>query len=428
MSNDELFQLEDEDRNGACPFVMIHGPEIVDGRLSDGEKILLFWLRLRSRKTKGQNTWVSWRTIAQDLGINESTVKRRAKKLRELGWIKCKTRGYSKSKKKFLRRASSMYGDGLWSWDFWDWCVHERSQEQIDELRSIGGKNDPNDDLDNAKNDPLGAKTTHHKGQKRPIIRGKNDPPEEEKKKKKKNESESLNAGSQSSTEPPSVSGVGFSDGDPYDTATGEVIQPKDYHPGDFGQKIGKNTKKKEIHVTPESPALSEASGDERRAAALLIAASAGSRATKLGKEALAKREAKREARERSGEAEEADRMRAMTKKDRQTVGGKLHEYCRTVFNDQFPDVRWGKWMKVEYSQARKLLEAYDRDVELIERAWKYICENWDAVRKKLKLEPGVPTIGFLLAFKDRIFPVIQEYETTAQNQEAQSLSGKFEW
>lgn len=106
---DDLFQLENETMNGACPFIVVHQPELSDERLSDGAKILLFWLRLRSQFPDGGNALVSWKTISQDMGIDESTVKRRAKKLRELGWIKSVNRGFSKTKRQLIRHPSSMY-------------------------------------------------------------------------------------------------------------------------------------------------------------------------------------------------------------------------------------------------------------------------------------------------------------------------------
>jgi len=431
MGDKELFQLEDEDRNGTCPFVMIHGPELVDGRLTDGEKILLFWLRLRSRSTKGQNTWVSWQTIAEDLGISESAVKRRAKKLRSLGWIKCETRGYSKSKKKFLRRASSMYSDGLWSWDFWDRCVHGRSQEQIDELRSIGVKNDPNEDsgdlegdLDNAKKHPLGSEMTHHSGQKRPIIRVRNDPSEEEKP-NQRNIEEEIPRSARHSDSPPAESHanrtVGFSKGTPFDQTTGEVIEPR---------AIASDLEKTKGETLADEPpsVISEADGDDRLDAAVRIAALAGASAYEKAKEAQAQTEARKEAKEASGEALKEREWKRATKAQRVTVKAQLEEFMIDTFRNWFPDAIMGKFGGPEYGKLNHLLRIYDNDVVFIRKAWKSLCEDWEEIQKRLKIKDSVPTVGIFLGFRESIFAIVQETKTTRQEQESKKLSGKYEW
>lgn len=437
MSNKESFQLEDEDLNGTCPFVMVHGPELADGRLTDGEKILLFWLRLRSRSTKGKNTWVSWEAIAQDLGISESAVKRRAKKLRDLGWIKCESRGYSRSKKKLLARASSMYDDGLWSWDFWNWCVHGRTQEQIDELRSIQVKNDPNEDssnldgdLDSAKEDPLRSDLTHHSGRLRPIISVKNDPSEEEKKNKEKSEVDSLKVGNQplaESQDPPM--GIGFSKGEAYDLSTGEVIK-KVEEPKALVSDLRKT--KGETAATPESGSFDDADGATRRAEANALIARKGAEADRKSREVLGKRRAKKAAQEASGEAEMLRRVRreekAATKKQRQTVKGLIEEHIRDTYRNWFPDAKLGRFAGKEYGQLNSLIEIYEGDAEFIKKAWTFLCEEWDELRIKLKIDSPVPTIGIFLGFRERIFSQVQEQATKRQEQEKKGLGKQFDW
>jgi len=92
-NSEDGFFLEDDEMSGQCPFLMIHGPELIDGRLTWPEKGLLWWLRLRGSQHKGKKTWVSWDSIAEDMGDSKATIKRRASRLRELGWMKCESRG-----------------------------------------------------------------------------------------------------------------------------------------------------------------------------------------------------------------------------------------------------------------------------------------------------------------------------------------------
>jgi biotin operon repressor len=436
---DENFQLEDEDRNGTCPFIMVHGPELADGRLSDGEKILLFWLRLRSRSTKGKNTWVSWQTIAEDLGINESTVKRRARKLRKLGWIRCEARGYAKSKTKLLRRASSMYDDGLWSWDFWEKCVHDRTDEQINELRSIGGKNDPNEDqgdIDNADQAHIDNADQAHidntiRVKNDPSIRVKNDPSlgsemTQRNKSKESNKSEEDSPRSaRRRTQPPAESypnrTVGFEKGTPYDGVTGEVLEPK---------ALASDLKKtKGETLADEDPSvISEADGDDRLDAAVLIAAQAGSSAYDKAKGAIAKTEAKKAAKEASGEAQKEREWKRATKAQTMTIKAQLEEFMTDTFKDWFPDAIMGKFGGPEYGKLNHLLRIYDNDVVFIRKAWKSLCSNWEEIQKRLKIKDSVPTVGIFLGMRESIFAIVQETKTTRQEQESKKLSGKFEW
>jgi len=119
--------------------------------------------------------------------------------------------------------------------------------------------------------------------------------------------------------------------------------------------------------------------------------------------------------------------LKAMSKKERQTVGSQLHDHCEQEFEKWFPEVKWGKWYAQEYSQAKRLLEAYGGDLELIKRAWDYCCENWPYVRKKLKLDEGYPTIGFLLGYRARIMALVQDVKSNRADLLDVSGKGKFE-
>lgn len=415
MADADQFFVENEVPELSSPFVMVYGPEITDSRLSWAEKGLLWWLRYRCcRKTK---TWVSWKTVAEDFGESESNIRKKAAKLKKLGWIRCESRGLGKSKIKVLSRPSAHYPKEVFT-DTFEFLKGDRTEEQIAELRSV----------DNAKQDPLRSNLSGRTAQKVAPIPLKNKRSERDQVEADQSETDLTTYGSQGDqplADP--QSGVGFSDGEPYDLNTGEILDQTDIDSNE-GKGFAVESKENsigEIRATPDSEP--EDRSDDRASAAAIIA-SAGARATERSKAKLDKKAARKAARDASGETEERQRLKSMTKKQKQTVGSKLHEFCREVFEDNFPDVRWGKWMRVEYSQARALLEAYDQDVELIKKGWRHICEHWDDVRRELKLGPGTPTIGFLLGFKDRIFSKIQEYETEQQAMEKESTSGKFEW
>jgi len=175
----------------------------------------------------------------------------------------------------------------------------------------------------------------------------------------------------------------------------------------------------------PRTPAEIEA--DRRREQARALTRSAGRRAADVGEARAARRRKRKAAQEASGEAAEHAKEKAAAKKKRQTAGSKLHDHCQASFERYFPEVPWGKWLTQERSQAKQLLEVYGGDLDLVAKAWDFCCENWDHLKKKLKLDTSYPTIGFLFGYRSRIMAMVQDVKSNAREIMDRSGKGKFE-
>jgi hypothetical protein len=71
-------------------------------------------------------------------------------------------------------------------------------------------------------------------------------------------------------------------------------------------------------------------------------------------------------------------------------------------------------WGAREWTQLKSLSHVYDE--RLVRSAWWYICNHWDGVLRMLRLrKTGLPTIGFLLSFRDDIFPRLIESRKRAE-------------
>lgn len=69
------------------------------------------------------------------------------------------------------------------------------------------------------------------------------------------------------------------------------------------------------------------------------------------------------------------------------------------------PEKEW--WTLKERSLAKKLLNSYGRD--LVQRALAHLCDNWDRwVAESEGRLSGIPTIGYLWTFRERIFAAVQ--------------------
>jgi hypothetical protein len=160
----------------------------------------------------------------------------------------------------------------------------------------------------------------------------------------------------------------------------------------------------------------------------LALANATGRQTAEKGKVRAAKRAEKKSRREDSGEAEKVRELKALSKKERQTEASKLFDFCKEVFGDQFPKARFGKWGPQQFTQAIRLFEYYDHDVEMVREAWKYTCENWDELKRKVKVTDKHPTIGWLLGFRERVFPEVQEVMTKREDAESDQLENDIGW
>lgn len=424
--------------SGRIAFVPMSVAELYDSRLTAEEKILLLMIRYRS----GRNgyTYISWETLCEDSGEKRSTLMRRIKRLRELGFLQTESRGFSKTSDKLITDPSEIYPDDIIDNHLiGKFFRSSRTKDQIDVLRSvnipapqidddeepISPKNETSDGaiIDDSSGIHQSHSRDHHKSHSRDAMSptGETDGVPNlglklDKEKLDKGELDTVRFAHGAS--PPVTKSerifrnIGHTkSGETYDRETGEVLTTVVVH---------------------KSDQVEEGTRDERDAAldnAMRIAGNAASRAAEKARQATQKRLEKQERDEASGAAEERRQLKAMTKQERMTVGSRFYEWCKNEYDLFFPEVKMATWAVMEFSQLKKLLEFYGGDESLVRRGWSFLCENWDDVTKKLKIADSAPTIGLLLAFRNRIFPLVQSRKTDRQLAERASLSGEIgEW
>lgn len=393
--------------------------ELLDQRLSDGEKILLFMLRLRA--SGGGNNFVSHATLAKDLGVHEKTIATRMANLKKNGYITCRSRGFSAPTLKTITSMVERYDDDILKMSRKDLLSSGRDEALLRRLHVV----------DNAPNDPFGAKTLPydskgenavHRERKHSPIGSENAPsegvktlPEVNKANVNKDELDSAPFGRDATED----SGRRFRkightrSGESYDKDTGEVIDP--------------------VVLPTHNPEKLRAGNHDDRDAALAaaeeVAIQAAARASQKALEAMEASQARKAQDERSGLAKARREAREAERLANKTAGGKFYDWARVEYDRFFPDARMPKWLKTEFSQLKTLRETYHGDDELVRKAWSYLCENWDELTKKLKLADSVPSIGLLLAIRQRVFPLVQERQTDRQYAERQSVNKKLgEW
>jgi len=385
--------------------------ELYDSRLTADEKVLLWQIRYRA----GINgfTWSSWKTFRKETGITKPTLMRRIKKLKDLGFLTSKKRGYGMSDNKSVASPVDIYPvDLLDTHEIGKLFSANRTEEDLATLRSLdldnagnssGLTDETTDDLDDGNNVQWSHQRDHDGltsdtslvSPVRPKLDTKSD----------KGELDLSRFASQG--EPPQSAphgGIQYTDdGEAFDPRTGELLgETRDDRKG---------------------------KGDSRSAADIAaLAASVGAQTAEKEKASLAKRAENKALREASGEAERIREWKEKTKSERQTEASKLFDFAEEVFGNHFPRARFGKWSKQQYSQAIKLFEFYDYDVEMVREAWRYTCENWDELKRKVKVTDKHPTIGWLLGFRERVFPEIQEVMTKREDAEADQLESDIGW
>jgi hypothetical protein len=414
------------------------GPELFDQKLTGNELRLL--LILRYRASGGRNNFVKIATLAEDMKVHEQTVKKWMGKLKKLKYVTCEGRGFGRPKLKTITSMVERYDKDVLLAPKKELLGSGRSEETLARLHN----------LDKAVEDPLVAvglpvkdgvnldsgNKTHESPYDyfvgSPTATSEVAPEllqEVDEVKVDQNELDSLKAGKQPTAESPSSPvQIGFTKGEAYDLSTGEVL--KEEKPKAFVSDVREN--KGETAGTPDSGSYDDADGATRLNAAAAIVATAGASADRKSREVLAKRRAKKDAEEASGEAEVRRRirreMKAATKKQTQTVKSQIEEHMRNTYRDWFPDAKMGRFTGKEYGQLNSLIEIYDGDVEFIKKAWTFLCEGWDELKVKMKIDSPVPTVSLFVGFRESIFSQIQETTTSRQESEKKKLSGQFEW
>ena len=426
MTSDNFRLRSDLTPEERTPFVKVFGPELTDSRLSDGEKVLLWYLRFRSNSNFGPaeadgETFMSWKRIGLELGKGESTIRNQAARLKEMGLIKCESRGYGRTADKIISRPSSIYSPEVFSEKFNTLVKGKVDEAKLDVLRSV----------DNASDDPLRSNLSVEKNvTKTGDDRSKSSAQTARNRACRPLEIERADIDLEDSDLGDLDSATGGRDatensgrrfrkightrsGDSYDKDTGEVLDPL-------------------VLPTQDPEKFRAGKMDDRDAALDLARTSAiqvAARTARKAQEAREASQARKRQDERSGLAKERRKAREEERLANKTAGGRFYDWARLEYDRFFPEIRMTKWMKMEFSQLKKLREACHDDDELVRKSWSYLCEHWDDLTKKLKLTESAPTIGLLLAIRARIVPIVQERQTNRQYIERQSVNKKLgEW
>jgi len=407
-------------------------PEIFDTRISGNEIRLL--LLLRYRASGRETNFVSYQTLAEDLSVHENSIKNWMKNLKNLGYVTCSSRGFAASSLKTIASMEERYDKDILLGDRKTLVGSKRTPEMLSRLQC----KPPESPL--AQEDvPMDSDTSHKYTCVYPTStpactpQVQEDVLEIDKEKLDKCEVDSTRFASLEAHQPEADSQttrrVGFIKGDAIDIDTGEVLGESDSGESEetkgFASDSGKN---KGGTAEPERGSLSDADGDTRRAAAVDIIPTVGLSAHRKAKEAIAKTGERKEAKEASGEAEKVREWKRATKAQTMTIKAQLEEFMTDTFRDWFPDAIMGKFGGPEYGKLNHLLKIYDDNIVFIRKAWKFLCEDWEEVQRRLKIKDSVPTIGIFLYFRESIFAMVQEVKTTRQEQESGKLTGKFEW
>jgi len=456
--------------------------EIYDQRLSDGEYRTMH--AIRHRGGGRDHNFVTQRELAKDMKVHVKTIARRLQNLQALGYLVCSSRGYGLSPLKTITSMEERYDKDVLFASRKELLGSNRSEEDLRRLHNLHKlpKSSEGADLlppivdgvrssDNATLETVDS--VPQREQKRSPVGSKNAPPEganllPHKYIKKVNEDqvhEDLNfvqgeigdadvhqdvdcveatpvvedqSTSPSGQGPRAKPDLGLpasarrveqgtsrsakaSRSDAISLGPGALVGIQEHL-----AREGVDTSPDELYSSdPKTPAELEA--EKRRQVAAAAASSAGARAKQKGQAASTRRKRRKAVREQSGDAQELAKAKAAAKKARQTAGSKLHDHCKASFEQWFPDVPWAKWLLQERSQAKNLLEVYGGDLELVTKCWDYCCENWDHLRKKLKLDTSYPTIGFLFGYRSRIVPMVQDVKSNISEIMDDSGKGKFE-
>lgn len=396
MATDEDLNPVSEVVNADWQFDVVRtyvlGVEILDTRLSDAEFRVLSLLRLRA--SGGRNNFVSYEILAKDLNVSESTIKRTMNGLKKKGYVTCASRGFATSTKKTITSMVERYAPDILSMSRKQILGSERSDELLRRLHCV----------DKAAQDPLVSNLTPHEiieenaphtGQICTPIGSKNDT-------------------SEVSNLSPKVNQVNVNQIEVDATRSARGDSPT-AHPRSGSQKIQEDPKNQNLDLTTvvlptQNKSGEEISGDDdRQERAEQVLRGSWDKAVDRTRAQQQKRAERREQRELDGTAEKIREYKAMTKQERMTVGARFREWMKREFDMFFPDIVMGEWTPMEYGQLKTLLGIYSDNDELVKRAWTYVCERWEEVAGMLKIKDAYPTIGFLLGFRNRIFPLVQE-------------------
>lgn len=407
MATDEDLNPVSEVVNADWQFDVVRtyvlGVEILDARLTDSEFRLLALLRLRA--SGGRNNFVSHETLAKDLNSSESSIKRAMNGLKKKGYVTCQSRGFAKAPKKTITSMVERYAPDILTMSRKQILGNERTD---DILRRLHG-------TDKAPDSPSGSNLTphgiieesgSHTGQICTPMEVKNDPLEGSKMTSEINQVKKIQVQDDSTR---------FARGLPTESADlvtrSEKIQEED-----------QTTVVLPTQIKPRE----NSDDDDRLEQAKKLTSGAWANAVERERAQRKKRLDRQEKRDLSGETDARREQKAELKRIAQegppTTPHRFLEWARREYDIFFPDVVLGKWQPKDYDLLKGLLDAYNNDYALIQRAWTYVVEKWGELSKKIK-RTGAPTFDILSVYRNSIFPVVQEQKPKAK------LSNKIgEW
>lgn len=402
MTNDDR-ELESEVVNKDWQLDVVRtyslGVEILDRRLKDGEYRLLHLLRLRA--SGGRNNKVTYNTLAKDLGIHSKTIAERMASLKKHGYITCEKTGYSSPTLKTITSMVERYDHDILNMSRKDMLGNGRTDELLRRLHCV----------DNAPEDPLGVKTLPMEsssigsenapslGVETLPIKGVKTLPQVNKQ---------VNASEKDVTRfardsPKNDLRIPEEDSDELTTVVPDRSDPEEETPRD----------------------------DDRQAKSQALADKTMADTTAKSTVARKKRNEKRVREDADGTTEAREVLKKMTQHERMTVGSRFYHWAKSEYELFFPEanLRFPEWEPKEFAFLKRLMEIYHQDEKVIRSAWSFMCENWDTVRKKLKIADVTPTIGLFYFLRGRIFPLAQERKTNRQVAEQKTVSDKQgEW
>ena len=423
MATDLISEVKNADWQFEVGRTYVLGVEIFDQKISANELRLL--LALRYRASGADKNFVSYKALSEDLNVHEQTIKKWMGKLKSLGYVTCRKRGYATSTTKTITSMVERYDKDILLAPKKEILGAGRTEETLRRLHNLDSAlDDPlvadglpmedggNLDSENGTHEypsdyPIGSPTATsqvHVGL-----------PKVDKHQVNQNEVDSIFSENRASQ--PSVESQDLHDHEDEDLH--EEDSKKQGGVRALVEELGEDSKG-ETRPTPDS----RPDVDALQAA---IAAQAAETARK-SRAALDKRRARKEAKEVSGEAEKEREWKKATRAERQTVKSILEDHFYATFGDWFPGAKMGKFQGPEYGKLNHLLRIYDEDYEFIKKAWSNLCENWDEIRRALKIDAQVPTIGIFLGFRETIFAMVQETKTMRQERERKPSSGEYDW
>jgi biotin operon repressor len=371
------------------------GVEILDARLTDAEFRLLALLRLRA--SGGRNNFVSHETLAKDLNSSESSIKRAMNGLKKKGYVTCQSRGFAKAPKKTITSMVERYAPDILTMSRKQILGNERTD---DILRRLHG-------TDKAPDNPSGSNLTphgiieesgSHTGQICTPMEVKNDPPEGSKMTSEINQDKLIQVQDDSTR---SARGLPTTSADL--VTRSEKIQEED-----------QTTVVLPTQIKPRE----NSDDDDRLEQAKKLTSGAWANAVERERAQRKKRIERQEKRDLSGETDARREQKAELKRIAQeeppTTPHRFLEWARREYDIFFPDVVLGKWQPKDYDLVKGLLDAYNNDYALLQRAWTYVVEKWGELSKKIKRD-GAPTFDILSVYRNSIFPVAQSTKASSK-------------